>query len=47
MEECYVAVTGYCGEHPEDVSFPEGAIVQVLEKNAAGWWVIRCAGYVT
>ena len=43
-EESYVAVAGYCGEHPEDVSFTEGAIVTVLEKSAAGWWVIRCVG---
>ena len=39
--EDYVAIASYCGEHQEDISFPEGAKVTVLEKNSTGWWVVR------
>ena len=39
--EDYVAIAAYCGEHRKDISFPQGAIVKVLEKNASGWWVVR------
>lgn len=39
--EEHVAVATYCGDCPEDASFPEGAKVEVLEKNSMGWWVVR------
>lgn len=39
--EEYVAIAAYCGEHQEDLSFPEGARVSVVEKSSIGWWVIR------
>ena len=38
MEESYVAVEGFCGDH---FSFPEGAFVKVLEKSTFGWWLVR------
>ena len=37
----YVASASYCGECEEDISFPEGAKIEVLEKNPIGWWVVR------
>ncbi len=39
--EDYVAIAGYCGEHQDDISFPEGTTLKVLEKNSTGWWVVR------
>lgn len=39
--EKYVATASYCGEYQEDISFPEGAMVEILEKSASGWWMIR------
>jgi hypothetical protein len=31
----------YRGEHDDDISFPKGSTVEVLEKNPIGWWVVR------
>ena len=39
--ENYMAIAGYYGEEDEDVSFPEGATVEVLEKSITGWWLVR------
>ncbi len=39
--EDYIVVTGYNGEERDDISFPEGAIVEVLDKSVSGWWIVR------
>ena len=39
--EEYVALSGYQGIQKEDISFLKGAIVEVLEKDENGWWVVR------
>lgn len=39
--EGYLALANYSGEHEEDISFPKGETVEVLEKNSIGWWVVR------
>ena len=37
----YVAKVSYQGEQKEDVTFPKGARLEVLEKNENGWWLVR------
>lgn len=39
-EEC-IASADYCAECDGDISFPEGARVEVLERAPTGWWVVR------
>ena len=39
--ENYIAIDDYKGEQVEDISFPKGATVEVLENNINGWWLIR------
>ena len=31
----------YEGEEEDEISFPEGAVVDVLQKRLDGWWVVR------
>ena len=31
----------YEGEEDDEISFPEGAVVDVLQKRLDGWWLVR------
>ncbi len=39
--EEHVAVNSYRGLLQEDISFPKGAIVEVLDRDSNGWCVVR------
>ena len=31
----------YEGEEDDEISFPEGAVVDVLQKRLDGWWLVK------
>ena len=39
--EKYYSVDDYEGEEDDEISFPEGAVVDVLQKRLDGWWLVR------
>ena len=39
--EKYVTVDAYATEEEDELSFPKGVMVDVLQKSLDGWWLIR------
>ncbi len=39
--EKYVTKAAFKGEIEEDISFPEKATIEVIEKSISGWWMVR------
>ena len=39
--EKYVTVDAYTTEEEDELSFPKGVMVDVLQKSLDGWWLIR------
>ena len=39
--EKYHAVDDYEAEEEDEISFPEGAVVDVLQKRLDGWWLVQ------
>lgn len=37
----YITRAAFKGEFEEDVSFPEKATIEVIEKSISGWWMVR------
>ena len=44
--EKYITKAAFKGEFEEDISFPEKATIEVIEKSISGWWMVRsvCSG---
>ena len=40
-EERYIASTAYTANEPDEIGFQKGVVVDVLQKNVDGWWLIR------
>ena len=40
--EEYVTKAEFRGQIEEDISFPEKATIEVIEKSISGWWMVRC-----
>lgn len=40
-EERYIASRAYTANEPDEMGFQKGVVVDVLEKNIDGWWLIR------
>lgn len=40
LGESYISTHAYDAENSDEVSFPAGVIVEVLQKNLEGWWRI-------
>lgn len=41
LEERYIASTAYTANEPDEIGFQKGVVVDVLQKNVDGWWLIR------
>ena len=39
--EKYYSVDDYEAEEEDEISFPKGAIVDVLQKRLDGWWFVK------
>ena len=39
--EEYVTKAAFKGQFEEDISFPEKATMEVIEKSISGWWMVR------
>ena len=44
--EKYQTLAPYSAEEDDEISFPQSAVAEVLQKSLTGWWLIRCDGYV-
>ena len=44
--EKYQTLAPYTAEEDDEISFPQSAVAEVLQKSLTGWWLIRCDGYV-
>ena len=43
LEERYIASTAYTANEPDEIGFQKGVVVDILQKNIDGWWLIRCS----
>ena len=41
LEERYIAARAYSANEPDELGFQKGVVVDVLQKNVDGWWLIR------
>ena len=39
--EKYYSVDNYKAEEEDEISFPKGAVVDVLQKRLDGWWFVK------
>lgn len=42
--EHYITVEEYTAEEEDELSFPKGVVVDVLQKSLDGWWLIKYDG---
>jgi hypothetical protein len=42
--EHYVTIERYTAEEEDELSFPKGVTVDVLQKSLDGWWLIKYEG---
>lgn len=42
--ERYITVEEYTAEEEDELSFPKGVVVDVLQKSLDGWWLIKYDG---
>ena len=42
--ERYITVEKYTAEEEDELSFPKGVTVDVLQKSLDGWWLIKHDG---
>ena len=42
IEGKYAATESYIAQEPDEISLPQGTVVDVLKKSVEGWWTIRC-----
>ena len=42
--ERYVSIEKYTAEEVDEISFPKGVTVDVLQKSLDGWWLIKYEG---
>ncbi len=40
----YTSVEAYTADEDDELSFPKGITVDVLQKSLDGWWLIKCQG---
>ncbi|KAH9499211.1 SH3 and PX domain-containing protein 2B [Bulinus truncatus] len=43
-EESYICIERFSAQSADEVSLEKGAVVQVLQKNMDGWWLVRYSG---
>ena len=41
LDEKYIASSAYTACEPDEIGFQKGVVVDVLQKNVDGWWLIR------
>lgn len=46
-EELNITVNGYEAENDDEITFDQGVVVEVIQKNLDGWWLIRSATHLT
>ena len=42
--ERYLTIEKYTAEEEDEISFPKGVTVDVLQKSLDGWWLIKYNG---
>ena len=42
--ERYITIEMYTAEEEDEISFPKGVTVDVLQKSLDGWWLIKYEG---
>ena len=42
--EKYTTVDAYTAEEEDELSFPKGVMVDVLQKSLDGWWLVKHKG---
>lgn len=40
-EEKFVTVQEYQAQNRDEISFEKGVVVEVIQKNLEGWWLVR------
>ena len=40
-EEKFVTIQEYQAQNRDEISFEKGVVVEVVQKNLEGWWVVR------
>lgn len=40
-EEYHIVTSSYAKVLDDELSVPEGAVVQVLDRNTSGWWLVK------
>lgn len=43
-DEKYIATRAYTANEPDEIGFQKGVVVDILQKNVDGWWLIRFNG---
>lgn len=38
----YAATESYIAQESDEISLPQGTVVDVMKKSVEGWWTIRC-----